>query len=73
MGGGCSCAGGNSVRLASEPLLSLVLTCLRHQDDQKVMQDSHRPKTSALTCDFPCLDFVPYILFRMIISRVAVQ
>ncbi|XP_052753637.1 mediator of RNA polymerase II transcription subunit 12-like isoform X2 [Galleria mellonella] len=34
-GGGCSCGGGNAVRLANEPLLSLVLTCLRHQDDQK--------------------------------------
>lgn len=34
-GGGCACSGGNAVRLANEPLLSLVLTCLRHQDDQK--------------------------------------
>lgn len=36
-GGGCACGGGNAVRLANEPLLSLVLTCLRHQDDQKVL------------------------------------
>ncbi|KAJ0181317.1 hypothetical protein K1T71_003402 [Dendrolimus kikuchii] len=34
-GGGCACGGGSAVRLANEPLLSLVLTCLRHQDDQK--------------------------------------
>ncbi|XP_026323522.1 mediator of RNA polymerase II transcription subunit 12-like isoform X2 [Hyposmocoma kahamanoa] len=34
-GGGCGCGGGNNIRLANEPLLSLVLTCLRHQDDQK--------------------------------------
>ncbi|XP_063890772.1 mediator of RNA polymerase II transcription subunit 12 isoform X1 [Helicoverpa armigera] len=33
--GGCACGGGSAVRLANEPLLSLVLTCLRHQDDQK--------------------------------------
>ncbi|CAH0406083.1 unnamed protein product [Chilo suppressalis] len=31
----CNCGGGGNVRLANEPLLSLVLTCLRHQDDQK--------------------------------------
>ncbi|OWR43228.1 mediator of RNA polymerase 2 transcription subunit 12 protein [Danaus plexippus plexippus] len=31
---GCSC-GSPAVRLANEPLLSLVLTCLRNQDDQK--------------------------------------
>ncbi|XP_072935735.1 mediator of RNA polymerase II transcription subunit 12 isoform X2 [Epargyreus clarus] len=34
-GGGCACGGAAAVRLANEPLLSLVLTCLRHQDDQK--------------------------------------
>ncbi|XP_062528646.1 mediator of RNA polymerase II transcription subunit 12 isoform X2 [Bombyx mori] len=34
-GGGCACGGSNAVRLANEPLLSLVLTCLRNQDDQK--------------------------------------
>lgn len=39
-GGGCACGGGNAVRLANEPLLSLVLTCLRHQDDQKVCANS---------------------------------
>ncbi|XP_068629231.1 mediator of RNA polymerase II transcription subunit 12-like isoform X2 [Battus philenor] len=33
--GACACGGATSVRLANEPLLSLVLTCLRHQDDQK--------------------------------------
>lgn len=33
--GGCVCGSNNNVRLAHEPLLSLVLTCLRHQDDQK--------------------------------------
>ncbi|XP_045454352.1 mediator of RNA polymerase II transcription subunit 12-like [Melitaea cinxia] len=31
---GCAC-GAAGVRLAHEPLLSLVLTCLRHQDEQK--------------------------------------
>ncbi|KPJ13735.1 Mediator of RNA polymerase II transcription subunit 12 [Papilio machaon] len=34
-GSGCACGGAAAVRLANEPLLSLVLTCLRHQDDQK--------------------------------------
>ncbi|KAJ2943837.1 hypothetical protein O0L34_g8164 [Tuta absoluta] len=34
-GGACQCGGGNAVRLANAPLLSLVLTCLRNQDDQK--------------------------------------
>ncbi|CAH2068907.1 unnamed protein product, partial [Iphiclides podalirius] len=34
-GGACACGGATSVRLANEPLLSLVLTCLRNQDDQK--------------------------------------
>ncbi|CAH4017296.1 unnamed protein product [Pieris brassicae] len=33
-GGSCACAA-SALRLANEPLLSLVLTCLRHQDDQK--------------------------------------
>lgn len=47
--GACTCGGGSAVRLANEPLLSLVLTCLRHQDDQKAR---------VLTCCNPSIIFI---------------